>query len=94
MKKAVITKWCLEESDLLPQDTPVNILDLRSAEGDDEIEETDRSTGDTEEPDTIVVEPEDLAGVANTVQALTDGSVFKRNVHVRPRKPKYQTNFI
>ena len=93
----MITKWCLEDSDLLPQDTPVNILDLRSAEedeADDQIAETDRSTGDTEEPDTIVVQPGDVAGAANPVQTLTDGSIFKRNVHVRPRKPKYQTNFL
>ena len=78
MKKALVTKWCLDESDLIDQ------IDLRSAE--------EERSGE-EESDIIVITSEELAEVDQDIVASED-NIFKRNVVIRPRKPKYQTNFI
>ena len=78
MKKALVTKWCLDESDLIDQ------IDLRSAE--------EERSGE-EESDIIVITSEELAEVDQDIVASED-NIFKRNVAIRPRKPKYQTNFI
>ena len=87
MKKALVTKWCLDESDLIPEDE----ADLTEAG-----EESERSGGGgiTEESDIIVITSEDLADVDQDIIAAAEDNIFKRNVAIRPRKPKYQTNFI
>ena len=87
VKKALVTKWCLDESDLIPEDE----ADLTEAG-----EESERSGGGgiTEESDIIVITSEDLADVDQDIIAAAEDNIFKRNVAIRPRKPKYQTNFI
>ena len=88
MKKALVTKWCLDESDLVPED------ETDSAEAAGSQEESARSGGTTEESDIIVITSEDLADVDQDIIAAAEDNIFKRNVVIRPRKPKYQTNFI
>jgi len=87
VKKALVTKWCLDESDLIPEDE----ADLTEAR-----EESERSGGGEirEESDIIVITSEDLADVDQDIIAAAEDNIFKRNVAIRPRKPKYQTNFI
>ena len=83
MKKALVTKWCLDESDLIPEDE----TDSTEAQG-----ESERSGGINE--DIIVITSEDLADLDQDIIAAAEDNIFKRNVVIRPRKPKYQTNFI
>ena len=89
VKKALVTKWCLEESDLIPEDETDSTEDVGSPEL-----ESERSGGITEESDIIVITSEDLANVDQDIIAAEEDNIFKRNVVIRPRKPKYQTNFI
>ena len=89
VKKALVTKWCLEESDLIPEDE----TDSAQDGGSQELE-SERSGGITEESDIIVITSEDLANVDQDIIAAEEDNIFKRNVVIRPRKPKYQTNFI
>ena len=87
VKKALVTKWCLDESDLIPED------ETDSRDGGSE-EESERSGGISEESDIIVITSEDLADLDQDIIAAQEDNIFKRNVVIRPRKPKYQTNFI
>ena len=82
MKKALVTKWCLEESDLIPEDNSP------------EEERSGAGLSSTEESDIIVITSEDLATVDQDLIEAEEDNIFKRNVVIRPRKPKYQTNFI
>ena len=98
VKKALVTKWCLDESDLIPEDETDSTeedlkVDLRISGGSQE-EESARSGGITEESDIIVITSEDLADLDQDIIAAEEDNIFKRNVVIRPRKPKYQTNFI
>ena len=89
VKKALVTKWCLEESDLIPEDETDSSEDVGASP-----EESERSGAITEDSDIIVITSEDLADVDQDIIAAQEDNIFKRNVVIRPRKPKYQTNFI
>ena len=80
VKKAIQTKWCLDESDLVPEDDP----DPAS------LEETEKSGGSEEKTELLTVAINDLEEDV----ALEDSNVFKRDVKIRERRQKYQTNFI
>ena len=84
-----MTKWCLEESDLIPEDDADSSEDVGASP-----EESERSGAITEDSDLIVITSEDLADVDQDIIAAQEDNIFKRNVVIRPRKPKYQTNFI
>ena len=79
MKKALLTKWCLDESDLVPEGAAGSTEEERSGAGESDI---------------IVITSEELASDRDIIAAATEDNIFKRNVVIRPRKPKYQTNFI
>merc|ERR1719499_1011484 len=77
VKKALVTKWCLDESDLIPED---------EADLTESGEESERSGGGgiTEESDIIVITSEDLADVDQDIIAAAEDNIFKRNVAIRP----------
>ena len=78
---------------MIPEDETdlTDLIDLRDGGSQ---EESERSGGISEESDIIVITSEDLADLDQDIIAAQEDNIFKRNVVIRPRKPKYQTNFI